>query len=184
MRRRTTDFTLRAHEAAIDTPVEAPALPLAAAKPVEPAVRRRSKAEINTGAAWIATAAPRRGRTLHEGLTSWLLRAGLAFGLSYAATASLIHPETFALYFPSFMSATWVNRLLPVFAAFEALLAIGLMTYRYVYLASILAGLTMVAIVAVNPHAFDVLFRNVSIACGAFALAAQSRGERGDGTSS
>lgn len=82
------------------------------------------------------------------------------------------------------MSATWVNRLLPVFAGFEVLLAIALMTYRYVYVASVLAGLTMVAIIAVNPHAFDVLFRNVGIACGAFALAAQSRGECGDVTSS
>jgi hypothetical protein len=58
---------------------------------------------------------------------------------------------------------------------FEALLAVGLMTYRYTYMASIVAGVTMVAIIVVNPHAFDVLFRNVAIACGAFALAVQSR---------
>jgi hypothetical protein len=67
---------------------------------------------------------------------------------------------------------------------FETLLALGLLTDRYAHVASILAGLTMVAIIAVNPGAFDVLFRNVAIACGAFALALQSRRARGDGTSS
>lgn len=169
MQRRTTDFTLQAHEVRSETP----ALELPAGKLIEPAVHRTPMAEAHSGAASIATAARRRDRALHERLTSWLLRAGLAFVLSYAATASLSHPETFARYFPSLMSATWVNRLLPVFAGFEVLLAVGLlMSYRYAYVASILAGLTMVAIIAVNPHAFDVLFRNVGIACGAFALAA------------
>lgn len=165
MTRRTARFTLEARKVPSENPVETPA-------------------EIRAGASSIATAAPRRGRALHEWLASWLLRAGLAFVLSYAATASLMHPETFSRYFPSFVSASLVSRLLPVFAVFEVLLAIGLMTYRYAYAASILTGFTMVAIIAVNPHAFDVLFRNVGIACGAFALAAQSRGEHDDRTSS
>ncbi len=118
------------------------------------------------------------GPAMEERLTSWLLRAGLAFVLSYAATASLLHPATFARYFPSFLPATWTDRLLPAFAVFETLLAVALLTDRYAYVASILAGLTMVAIVTVNPHDFDVLFRNVAIACAAFALAVQCRGER------
>jgi hypothetical protein len=82
------------------------------------------------------------------------------------------------------MPDTWATEVLALFAVFETLLAVGLMTHRYTYVASILTGLTMVVIVAVNPHAFDVLFRNVAIACGAFALAVQTRRERGDGTSS
>jgi uncharacterized membrane protein YphA (DoxX/SURF4 family) len=76
------------------------------------------------------------------------------------------------------MPAGWATELLPVFAVFETLLAVGLVTDRYAYMASILAGMTMVAIVAVNPDAFDLLFRNVAIACGAFALAVQTRPER------
>ncbi len=125
-------------------------------------------------------AAARRRRALEEQLPSWLLRAGLAFVLSYAATSSFFHPETFARYFPSFMPSAWATELLPVFAVFEMLLAVGLMTDRYTYAASMLAGITLVAIVVVNPDAFDVLFRNVAIACGAFALAMQSRKERAD----
>lgn len=122
-----------------------------------------------------------RRRALEEQLPSWLLRAGLAFVLSYAATSSFFHPETFARYFPSFMPATWATELLPVFAVFEMLLAVGLMTDRFTYPASMVAGITMLAIIAVNPDVFNVLFRNVAIACGAFALALQSRQERAAG---
>ena len=154
-----------------------PGLPLPAA--THRAVTPESKAEIEPSVAGALTAAPWLGRAFEERLPSWLLRAGLSFVLSYAATSSMVHPETFAGYFPSFMPDTWATDLLPVFAVFEALLAIGLMTHRYTYVASILAGLTMVAIIAANPHAFNVLFRNVAIACGAFALAVQSRRERG-----
>ncbi len=118
-----------------------------------------------------------RRRAFEAQLPSWLLRAGLAFVLSYAATSSFFHPETFARYFPSFMPATWATELLAVFAVFEMLLAVGLMTERFTYPASMLAGFTMVAIVLVNPDAFNVLFRNVAIACGAFALALHSRQE-------
>jgi uncharacterized membrane protein YphA (DoxX/SURF4 family) len=135
---------------------------------------------VDSGPAVTAAASTGRRRAFEDQLPSWLLRAGLAFVLSYAATSSAFHPETFARYFPSFMPAAWATELLPVFAVFELLLAVGLMTERFTYPASMLAGLTMVAIVVVNPDAFDVLFRNVAIACGAFALAAQSRRERAD----
>ncbi len=40
----------------------------------------------------------------------------------------------------------------------------------------------MIAIVVVNADAFGVLFRNVAIACGAFALAAHSHRERTERT--
>ena len=119
-----------------------------------------------------------RRRPLEDQLPSWLLRAGLAFVLSYAATSSFVHPDTFARYFPSFLPEAWVGELLPVFAVFEMVLAVGLMTDRWAAAASTLAGLTMVAIIVVNPEVFNVLFRNVAIACAAFALAVQSRRDR------
>lgn len=157
VRRLTAEFPLSSYQAVDDTFAEAPVEPPPARAPV-PVTRYR--------------------RAMEEQLSSWLLRAGLAFVLSYAATSSVFHPETFARYFPSFMPATWATELLPVFAVFEMLLAVGLMTERFTYLASMLAGLTMIAIIVVNPSVFDVLFRNVAIACGAFALAAQNRRER------
>jgi uncharacterized membrane protein YphA (DoxX/SURF4 family) len=157
VRRLTAGFPLAPYPAVDDGPVEAPV-------PTPPAVAR---AVVST-----------RRRAFEEQLPSWLLRAGLAFVLSYAATSSFFHPETFARYFPSFLPATWATELLSVFAVFEMLLAVGLMTDRFTYPAAMLAGLTMVAIVVLNPDAFSVLFRNVAIACGAFALALQSRHER------
>ena len=119
-----------------------------------------------------------RRRAVEAQLPGWLLRAGLAFVLSYAATSSFFHPETFARYFPAFMPSTWATELLPVFAVYEMVLAVGLMTDRFTYAAAMLAGFTMLAIIFVNPDVFEVLFRNVAIACGAFALALQSRQER------
>ena len=128
-----------------------------------------------------ATTSSRR-RALEEQLPAWLLRTGLAFVLIYAATSSFFYPETFARYFPSFMPQSWATELLPVFAIFEMVLAVGLTTERYTGTASFLTGLTMIAIIVVNPDAFSVLFRNVAIACGAFALAVQNRRERAERT--
>ena len=109
-----------------------------------------------------------------EQLPSWFLRAGLAFVFSYAAVSSLVHPAAFARYFPSFLPASWISGLLPAFAVYELLLTVGLMVDRYTYAASLLAALTLLAIVAANPDAFAVLFRNVAIAFAALALAVQS----------
>jgi uncharacterized membrane protein YphA (DoxX/SURF4 family) len=128
----------------------------------------------------VETPAATRRKDLEAQLPSLLLRAGLAFVLSYAATSSFFHPETFARYFPSFMPEGWATELLPVFAVFEMVLAAALMTERYTAAASRLAGIAMVAIIVANPDAFDVLFRNVAIACGAFALAVRSRAERAE----
>ncbi len=52
------------------------------------------------------------------------------------------------------------------------LLQLGL-AFVFVY-----AALTLLAIVAVKGHAFEVLFRNVAIACAALALASMSGGSR------
>ncbi len=158
MRRQTMDCGSAVHDGPVDATADTPA-----------------------ESAWSLGAALRGDRGLEGRLTSWLLRGGLAFVLLYAAISSLVHPETFAQYFPSFLPATMANQLLPVFAVYETILAVSLMTHRYACVASALAGLTMVAIIATNPRAFDVLFRNVAIACGAFALAVQSRGEHRDG---
>ena len=121
-----------------------------------------------------------RPRVAPEHLPSWLLRAGLAFVFSYAAVSSFVHPATFARYFPSFVPASWAHDLLPVFAAYEMLLTLALMIDRCTYAASLLAALTLFAIVAANPDAFAVLFRNVAIACAALALAMESRPQRSE----
>jgi uncharacterized membrane protein YphA (DoxX/SURF4 family) len=108
-------------------------------------------------------------------LVLWLLRGGLAFVFLFAAMSSFLDRETFAGYFPSFLPSSWATELLPVFAVYEVVLAAALLSGRFTYPASVLAASTLVAITAANPDAFEVLFRNVAIACAALALAAQSR---------
>ena len=119
-----------------------------------------------------------RGQAFGDQLPTWLLRAGLAFAFLYAASASFLHPATFARYFPSFLPASWATELLPLFAVFEVVLAGLLLTSRFTYVASLLAAATLVGIVIANPDAFEVLFRNVAIACAALALALLNRQER------
>jgi uncharacterized membrane protein len=105
---------------------------------------------------------------------------GLAFVFSHAAVSSFVHPTTFAKYFPSSVPASWAHDLLPVFALYETLLVLALLIDRYTYAASLLVALTLFAIVAANPDAFAVLFRNIAIACAALALAMASRTQRSE----
>ena len=111
-------------------------------------------------------------------MASWALRLGLAFVFGFAALSSFFEPETFAGYFPAFLPSSWATELLPVFAVYEVLLAVSLVAGRQTYRAALLSALTLAAITVANPDAFEVLFRNVAIACAALALAAQTRPER------
>lgn len=120
----------------------------------------------------------RRHHAFADELASWLLRGGLAFVFLYAAMSSFLHPDTFARYFPAFLPSAWARELLPGFAAFEVLLALGLLTRRFTYPAALLSALTLAGIVIMNPDAFEVLFRNIAIACAALALALQTRPSR------
>ena len=123
-------------------------------------------------------ASRRPAGAISDQLPALLLRGGLAFAFLYAATASFLHPTTFARYFPSFMPGTWAAELLPAFAVYEVVLSALLLTNRFTYLASLLATATLLGIVVANPDAFEVLFRNVAIACAALALALQDRQQR------
>ncbi len=107
---------------------------------------------------------------------SWFLRGGLAFVFVYAAATSLADPEAAATYFPRQIPTDLVvGVLLPAFAVYEVVLAVGLLTSRFAHATAVLAAATLAGIIVVNADAFDVLFRNVAIACAALALAAQSR---------
>ncbi|MEA2844202.1 MAG: hypothetical protein QOJ69_1873, partial [Actinomycetota bacterium] len=61
---------------------------------------------------------------------------------------------------------------------YEVVLSALLLTNRFTYVASLLAAATLLGIVVANPDAFEVLFRNVAIACAALALALQDRQQR------
>lgn len=107
---------------------------------------------------------------------SWFLRGGLAFVFAYAAGAGLVDPGHFDQYVPVFVrESVGPTFFLGLFSAYEMLLAIAFLTRRYAYVASVLAALSLVAIVVLNLNEFGVLFRNVPIACAALALAEHTR---------
>ena len=109
-------------------------------------------------------------------LAAWFLRVGLAFVFLYASVAMLFDPAEFTAYMPSFLPMSWVETVcLPCFSVYEVALAVCLLAGRRLFAVSLLSALTMGAIVVANPDSFDLLFRNVAIACAALSLAAQSR---------
>ncbi len=110
-----------------------------------------------------------------HGLAAWLLRGGLAFVFVYACIAGLIDQQAFATYLPGFFPAPLIDIFVPLFAVFELALAVALVRGRHTFAASLIAALTLVAIVVLNPAKFAVLFRNVAIVCAALALAVQTR---------
>ncbi len=112
------------------------------------------------------------GRTVDtDDLNGWLLRGGLAFVFTYAALSAWIDPDALAGYLPAAVPSSWSTTLARVFAAYELVVVIALLTRRYLQAASLVSAATLVVIVVINPTAFGVLFRNVALICAALALA-------------
>lgn len=108
--------------------------------------------------------------------TSALLRASLSFVFAYAGVTMLMAPEGYLEYIPVLVEG-WMPSmaLLRAFGAYELVLVAGLLSRRRVASAALASGVTLIAIVAVNPDSFDVLFRNVAIAGAAAALFVEER---------
>jgi uncharacterized membrane protein YphA (DoxX/SURF4 family) len=117
------------------------------------------------------------GHTLAaQQMEAWLLRLGLAFVLLYASAACLFDPLRFSAFMPDILPGSIEKTVcLPAFSAFEAVLALCLLTGRRLCAAALLTAATMTAIVIVNPDEFGVLFRNVAIAFAALSLAVHER---------
>jgi len=99
----------------------------------------------------------------------------LAFVFLYAAVSALFDSSKFTQYMPPSLPA-WLHRYcVPTFSAYEMLLVIGLLSGRHLFAVSMLSAMTVAAIVVVNPDSFEVLFRNVAIACAALSLAVHAR---------
>lgn len=100
-----------------------------------------------------------------------LLRLGVAFAFLYPAISSLVDPTSWIGYVPSWVTVIMPREtFLPLFSVFEILVACGTL-FLGSMLPPILAGATLLSIVAFNPSEFPVTFRDVAIACMAFALA-------------
>lgn len=112
-----------------------------------------------------------------------LLRVGLAFAFLYPAVNAFFDPTTWLGYFPQFVTRAFDVIAIPLklsdvvllhsFGILEIALALCVLFGKRVRLpAFIMAGI-LFAIVLLNLDAsnFSVLFRDISIACAALALA-------------
>lgn len=109
-----------------------------------------------------------------------LLRAGVALSFLYPPLDGFSNPDNWIGYFPSFISSIPVDAhiLLLGFEAIEVIIALWLLSGWKVRIPAVIAALMLLGIVAFNAAQFPILFRDVSIALAALALAVLPRPER------
>ena len=108
-------------------------------------------------------------------LATTLLRFGLAFALGYVAVRSFLSPGDWIGYFPSFLRQLLPGTIiLTLFSLYEIVLAALLVFNKLVFYAALLTAATMLGILVFNFAQMDVVFRDITIAASALALAALS----------
>jgi hypothetical protein len=110
-------------------------------------------------------------------LPELLLRAGIAFSLLYPPLSALQDPDSWIGYFPVFLLGLGIDplTLLHIFGAIEGVLALWILFGRRIFWPSMTTGVLLILIVVFNANQFPILFRDVSIALAAFALALMNR---------
>lgn len=107
-----------------------------------------------------------------QALALFVLRAGVAFAFLYAGVDSFAQPYSWVDYLPQALTnAVPALALLHLFAALEILLALWLVSGWHVRYPALLCAALLVAIVALNGAEFQLLFRDLSIAAAALAVA-------------
>jgi hypothetical protein len=103
----------------------------------------------------------------------FLLRVGIAFAFLYPPISALSDPIAWAGYFPAFIQAMPIDTeiLLHIFGVLEIVIALWILRARRLRIPSFLAAGLLLLIVVFNFNDFDVLFRDVSLALAALALA-------------
>ncbi|MEK7612920.1 MAG: hypothetical protein AAB449_02110 [Patescibacteria group bacterium] len=101
-----------------------------------------------------------------------LLRAGVALAFLYPPVSALFEPTAWIGYFPSFTRGFMDETLmLHAFGAVEVVLALWILSGWKIVWPSLTAAALLTAIVIFNPQEFPILFRDLSIAMAALALA-------------
>lgn len=105
-----------------------------------------------------------------------ILGIGIAFAFLYSGIASISNPLAWIGFVPSFVGTFIAPSLfLRVFAAFEILLGLWLLSGYKKFYAAIISFLILIAIVLPNIVVLDLTFRDITIACAALALAVLSK---------
>ena len=105
-----------------------------------------------------------------------LLRIGLAFAFLYPPLAAFFNPDSWIGYFPPFMMGSVPDLvLLHAFGVVEVVLALWVLVGKNIFWPCVVMAAMLVSIVLFNPGNFEVLFRDLSIAAMAIALALTQR---------
>lgn len=100
------------------------------------------------------------------------MRAGVAFAFLYPAINAYWNPESWLGYFPGFMHGIVPDAvLLHGFGAVEIIIGLWILSGWRVFLPSLAAAAMLFTIIVVDYREFEILFRDVSIACAALAVA-------------
>lgn len=104
-------------------------------------------------------------------LIMFLLRFGLAFTFLYAGIGSFLHPEVWVGFFPPQLEMIApLSQLLPLFSIYELVLALWLLSGRWLFYASLLTAATMLGIVIANFSSMDIVFRDLGLFFAALEL--------------
>ena len=110
-----------------------------------------------------------------EKISDFLLRCGLAFAFLYPPINAIFDPYSWIGYFPAFMHGIVPDEiLLRSFGVVEVVIALWILSGKKIFWPSMAAALMLCSIVAFNVPNFQVLFRDLSIAALALALAVRS----------
>lgn len=111
----------------------------------------------------------------------FLLRAGVAFAFLYPPINALQDPNSWLGYFPPFVLG-WGEGLgipptavLNIFGVAEVIIALWLLSGWKIFLPSLAAAAMLLGIVAFNTPQFQVVFRDLSLAAVALALALMNK---------
>ena len=109
--------------------------------------------------------------TNNSDIASWLLRIGLAVVFLYAAISSLQHPLEWVGFLPPFMTKAIADTtLIKLFAIYELVLAVWLLSGKFIQYCALICAVTLAGIVVTNPSQLVTTFRDIGLAFMALAL--------------
>lgn len=109
-------------------------------------------------------------------MTERLLRVAVASALLYPPIAAWFDPLSWVGYIPAVIQNLPLETvlMLHIVGVFEIVLALWILFGKSVWVPSLIAAAFLLLIVACNFSQLDILFRDVSLALAALALAAKS----------
>lgn len=107
------------------------------------------------------------------------LRLGVAFAFLFPPINAVFDPYSWIGYFPGFVRDIAPGLgILHVFGIIEVVLGLWILSGRRVFVPSVIAAALLFLIVLMNLNDFQVLFRDISVAFMALALAVMHRSDR------